>query len=88
MEKVKKLRAAGASFSAAVKDSLELSVTEVAEKHRLHRGQLSEMINLRRVPDEGQLVALAQELGGSPDELRELWFEAAREIAGATVATT
>lgn len=81
MEKVKKLHSAGASFSAAVKDALGMSITDVAEKHGLHRGQLSEVIHLRRVPDEAQLAALAVELGGTPEEVRSLWFEAAQAAA-------
>lgn len=86
MDKVQKLIRAGASIPTAVKEALSpMTLTEFADKHGLPRPAVSNAINGNISPSDDLVAALVAELGGDPDDWRQLIWQAAkpkvREIA-------
>lgn len=89
MEQVKKLIAAGASISGAIKESLGMPVSDFAEKHRLNRATTAHHINATMRPSDATIAALVSELGGSADEWRRLlWLAAEPKKASPDVSDT
>jgi plasmid maintenance system antidote protein VapI len=84
MIKVRKLVIAGSSIPGAIKECLGMSVAEFALKHSRPRVSIGQVILGRRAPSEADIAALIAELGGSPDEWRELLHEAGRPVAKAS----
>lgn len=80
MQKVKRLIDAGASIPGAIKEALGMPLTEFADKHALPRGTTSEVVNGGRRPTETQVQALIAELGGTPEEWRDLLWRAAKPV--------
>jgi hypothetical protein len=78
MEKVKRMVEAGTSIPTAIKDALGMPVAMFARKHRLSRQAANSHINGTVRADELTIAALIEELGGQPDEWRELLWLAAR----------
>lgn len=88
MEKVKKLVEEGMSIPAAIKEALAqkglATVSDFAERHELNRAATSNHINGNVRPTDATVDALVAELGGTPDEWRELlWIAAKPERASA-----
>jgi hypothetical protein len=88
MEKVKKAIDAGISFPTAVKESLDQTIEDFCEKHRLIRPEFSAMIHGRRVPNDKQLNALIKTVGGTRRGWLDLWFAAAQQKAVTQKAVT
>lgn len=86
MDKVRQLLAAGLSFADAVKAALAKTVEQFASDHKLPRPRFSDMLGGRMVPDDRQLAALVDDLGGTRDEWLDLWFAQAQKRAKARVA--
>lgn len=84
MEQVKKLIAAGASITGAIKEALGMNVSEFAEKYQLSRATTAHHLNATMRPTEATVNALVAELGGTPDEWRELLWLAADPRVKAT----
>lgn len=78
MEKVKKAVAVGVKTPNAIKDALDMSVSDFADKHGLNRTSVTNHINAVTRPSDETIEALVAELGGTPDEWRELLWQAAR----------
>jgi hypothetical protein len=88
MEKVKKMVEAGTSITGAIKEALAQNglktVTEFASKYSLNRASVSNHLNATVRADDATLAALADELGGHPNEWAELlWLAAKPEKASA-----
>lgn len=82
MDKVKALLAAGATLSEAVRSTLgDRSLARVAIERGLNRSNLSAALTGSRVPTEREVDALIAELGGAPDEWRELFAAAMQKRA-------
>lgn len=82
MDKVKALVAAGASLANAVRDALgDRSIAQVALERGVSRQNLTSALNGARVPTEREIEALIAELGGSPDEWRQLFADAMQKRA-------
>lgn len=85
MEKVKKLVRAGSSIPTAIKEALDQvglsSVSAFAEKHQLVRASVANHINGTVRATDDTIVALVAELGGTPDEWRELLWLASKPAA-------
>ncbi len=85
MEKVKKLVRAGASIPTAIKEALSQagvpSVAAFAEKHDLVRASVANHINGTVRATDDTIAALVAELGGTPDEWRELLWMASKPTA-------
>ncbi|HET8778008.1 MAG TPA: helix-turn-helix transcriptional regulator [Candidatus Limnocylindria bacterium] len=78
MDKVKALVEAGATIPAAIKTCLGMPVGEFADKHGLPRPVVSDVINGNRRAPDAYIAALVAEIGGTPEEWRELLWQAAR----------
>jgi plasmid maintenance system antidote protein VapI len=79
MEKVKKLREAGAQIPSAIKEALQpQSVSQFADEFSLSRPLVSAVINGSARPTDQIIAALISKLGGSADEWKFLLWEAAR----------
>lgn len=78
MLKVKKLVEAGASPSMAIKESLGMPVSDFAAKYNLPRGSVSNHLNGSVRATDDTINALVAELGGTPDEWRELLWLASK----------
>jgi plasmid maintenance system antidote protein VapI len=78
MEKVKKLIDAGASIPTAIKEALGMELKEFAERHEVSRAGVSNAINGTVRPTDRIIDAFIAELGGTPDEWRELLWLAGR----------
>jgi plasmid maintenance system antidote protein VapI len=85
MEKVKKMVRAGSSIPTAIKEALSqagcTSVAAFAEKHGLVRASVANHINGTVRATDDTIAALVEELGGTPDEWRELLWLAAKPTA-------
>ncbi len=82
MEKVKQMVQVGVSIPTAIKEALMQNgldtVESFAGKHGLIRAAVSNHINGNVRATEDTLSALVAELGGTPDEWRELLWLAAK----------
>ena len=78
MDKVKKLMEAGLSTSAAIKAALGMPLTEFADKYGIARPTVTNHINANVRPSDATINALVEELGATPDEWRELLWQAMR----------
>lgn len=82
MEKVKKLVEAGASIPAAIKEGLAQAgcptIADFAAKHGLVRASVANHINGTVRATDDTVAALVAELGGDPDDWRELLWLAAK----------
>jgi plasmid maintenance system antidote protein VapI len=84
MDKVKRMVEAGVSIPTAVKESLGMTVADFAEKYGLSRASVANHVNGVVRAADTTVEALAAELGGTPDEWRELlWLAAKPESASA-----
>ena len=86
MDKVKRLIAAGATISGAIKEALGTPVIGFADKHGLPRTTASEVLRGSRAPTAGIVAALIAELGGTEAEWRDLLWRAGKPAAGASAA--
>lgn len=84
MEKVHKLREAGSSIPAAIREAVGFPLNQVAEKHGISHPDLSATINGARRPTERILSALIAELGGTEAEWRELLWLAGKPESAAS----
>lgn len=87
MDQVKRLVAAGLSLSEAIKHALGIQIGEMAERYDIPRPILSDVINSRRVANERELDALVAELGGTPDQWREMLWLAAKPVPSSPATT-
>lgn len=78
MDKVKKLIRAGASIPGAIRVALGEPLSVVAERRGIERARLSAAINGIERAREPIVAALVAELGGTPDEWRELLWLAGK----------
>lgn len=78
MDKVKKLVEAGASIPMAIRDSLGMSLAAFAEKYELPRSSITNHVNGTVRATDDTIAALIAELGGTPDEWRELLWLAGK----------
>jgi hypothetical protein len=89
MEKVKQMVQAGVSIPTAIKEALSQngldSLEAFAGKYGLIRAAVSNHINGNVRPSDEAIAALISELGGTPDEWRELLWLAAKPAASASV---
>jgi plasmid maintenance system antidote protein VapI len=85
VEKVKQMVQSGVSIPTAIKEALSQngldSVEAFAAKYRLIRAAVSNHINGNVRPTDETIAALIAELGGTPDEWRELLWLAAKPAA-------
>lgn len=78
MEKVKNLMAAGASLSDAARIALgERTLVDVADAQGVSRQNLTSALNGNRIPTPQEIAAMAAELGGSFEEWRDVFADAA-----------
>jgi hypothetical protein len=78
VDKVKNLMAAGAPLPDAVRIALgDRTLGDVAEDRDLNRQNISSCLNGTRVPNVGEINAMVIELGGTFEEWRDLFAEAA-----------
>lgn len=84
MRKVKKLIDAGASIPTAIKEALAQNgydtIESFASAYRLPRPAFSNHINGNVRPSDETISALVAELGGTPDDWRELLWLAAKPV--------
>jgi len=82
MLKVKKMIDAGTSIPTAIKEALAQeglpTIDAFASKHGLIRAAVSNQVNGNVRPTDATITALIAELGGTPDEWRELLWLAAK----------
>ena len=78
MDKVKQLMAAGVSPSQAIKLALAMPLSEFADKHGVPRSSVTNSVNAIQRASDATIDALVAELGGTPNEWRELLWHAMR----------
>lgn len=78
MDKVKNLMAAGAPLADAVRIALgDRSIPTIAIERNLNRSTLSNALSGGRAPTVEEIEAMVSELGGTFDEWREAFANAA-----------
>lgn len=78
MDKVKQLIDAGAPVADAIKIALGVPLSEFADKHGIPRSSVANHVNSNVKPSEATIAALVADLGGTPEEWRELLWQAMR----------
>lgn len=78
MDKVKKLIAAGASIPGAIREALGMNATELARKYGLSRSSVANHLSGAVRATDDTIAALVAELGGTPDDWRELLWLAGK----------
>lgn len=86
MDKVKKLISAGLSIPSAVKESIDVTLSEFAAKYDLELPDVSAAINGNRRPTDKVVAAFVSELGGTGDEWRELFWLAGKPASSSPAA--
>lgn len=78
MDKVKQMVAVGVSVSTAIREALGITDVELARRHGLNKGAVSNQIAGRVRPTSEFVAALIAELGGAEAEWRELLWLAGK----------
>lgn len=86
MEKVKRLLAAGATLSEAVKSALApRSLSRVALERGVNLSELSSSLSGSRLVSDRIIGAMIAELGGTADDWRQMFSDAMQARAAAAV---
>lgn len=78
MDKVKQLVGAGAPVAGAIKIALAMPLSEFADKYNIPRTSVANHVNSNVKASDATIAALVSELGGTPEDWRELLWEAMR----------
>jgi plasmid maintenance system antidote protein VapI len=68
----------GVRIPTAIREAIGMTDTAFALKHKRNRQNVASLLNGKRAPTDKDIAALIAECGGTPDEWRNLFFEASR----------